>query len=106
MRQAKDPTYDATLLKQIPKSLRDYTIKQILQSSKERELLMKLLAENYAGQDLEYFEDAEEFKEVLNSAPSDVDAIMRKIKSKHFNNKYLFGANSPAGKEGQDKVYL
>jgi len=48
--------------------------------------------------------DIEEFRKMDPKLTDEADTKAREIKRKYFNKKYFFGPNSPASREGLDKV--
>jgi len=44
------------------------------------------------------------FQRILHADEKKRDAKAKEIKTKYLNKKYFFGPNSPAGKDGQNKV--
>jgi len=54
--------------------------------------------------DLSCWMDIEEFRKMDPKLTDEADTKAREIKQKYFNKKYFFGPNSPASREGLDKV--
>ncbi|KAL3869360.1 hypothetical protein ACJMK2_042052 [Sinanodonta woodiana] len=99
-----DPVYDESLLEQISEDFRDYTLEKLVHNRIELEHYRQFLEENYASMDLKCWMDIEAFRRIPHTDEKKRDAKAKEINQKYFNRKYFFGANSPAGKEGQDKV--
>lgn len=54
--------------------------------------------------DLMCWLDIEEFRKVLHKDTEESDGKAKDIKNKYLNDKYIFGPNSPATREEQEKV--
>ena len=80
----------------------DYTLSKILKRKKELEHFRSFLAENGASLDLHCWEDIEGYKGERDEGRREVRA--NEIKEIYLNEQYFFGPNSPAGKQGQQKV--
>lgn len=102
----EDPVYDETLLEKIPEEFRDFTLEKLVHNRIEVENFKLFLAENYASMDLLCWMDIEHFRRMPQTDEKKRDEKAKEIKNKYLNKKYFFGPNSPAGKEGQDKVSL
>ena len=102
----EDPVYDETLLEKIPEEFRDFTLEKLVHNRIEVENFKLFLAENYASMDLLCWMDIEHFRRMPQNDEKKRDEKAKEIKNKYLNKKYFFGPNSPAGKEGQDKVSL
>ncbi|XP_078317133.1 regulator of G-protein signaling 22-like isoform X10 [Crassostrea virginica] len=100
----EDPVYDETLLEKIPEEFRDFTLEKLVHNRIEVENFKLFLAENYASMDLLCWMDIEHFRRMPQNDEKKRDEKAKEIKNKYLNKKYFFGPNSPAGKEGQDKV--
>lgn len=100
----EDPVYDETLLEKIPEEFRDFTLEKLVHNRIEVENFKLFLAENYASMDLLCWMDIEHFRRMPQTDEKRRDEKAKEIKTKYLNKKYFFGPNSPAGKEGQDKV--
>ncbi|XP_060585737.1 regulator of G-protein signaling 22-like isoform X3 [Ruditapes philippinarum] len=100
----EDPVYDEALIENIPEEFKDYTLEKLVHNRIELEHFRNFLAENYASMDIMCWMDIEAFRRITHTDEKKRDAKAREIKMKYLNKKYFFGANSPAGKEGQDKV--
>ncbi|XP_052776517.1 regulator of G-protein signaling 22-like isoform X2 [Mya arenaria] len=100
----EDPAYDETLLSNIPEEFKDYTLEKLVHNRIELEHFRNFLAENYASMDIMCWMDIEAFRRILHTDEKKRDVKAREIKMKYLNKKYFFGPNSPAGKEGQNKV--
>ncbi|XP_062622308.1 regulator of G-protein signaling 22-like isoform X4 [Saccostrea cucullata] len=100
----EDPVYDETLLEKIPEEFRDFTLEKLVHNRIEVENFKLFLAENYASMDLLCWMDIEHFRRMPQVDEKKRDEKAKEIKTKYLNKKYFFGPNSPAGKEGQDKV--
>lgn len=100
----EDPVYDETLLEKIPEEFRDFTLEKLVHNRIEVENFKLFLAENYASMDLLCWMDIEHFRRMPQTDEKKRDEKAKEIKNKYLNKKYFFGPNSPAGKEGQDKV--
>lgn len=102
----EDPVYDEALIENIPEEFKDYTLEKLVHNRIELEHFRNFLAENYASMDIMCWMDIEAFRRITHTDEKKRDAKAREIKLKYLNKKYFFGANSPAGKEGQNKVKL
>ncbi|ELU18295.1 hypothetical protein CAPTEDRAFT_185777 [Capitella teleta] len=100
----QDPIYDETLIDQIPPEFRDFTLEKLVRNRIELEHLRSFLAEHYASTDLLCWMDIEAFRRTPHTDEKKRDTRAKDIKVKYLNKKYFFGPNSPAGKDGQDKV--
>lgn len=100
----QDPVYDESLLERIPPEYRDFTLEKLVRNRIELEHLRSFLAEHYASMDLLCWMDIEAFRRLPHTEEKRRDSRAKDIKVKYLNKKYFFGPNSPAGKEGQDKV--
>ncbi|XP_052256163.1 regulator of G-protein signaling 22-like isoform X3 [Dreissena polymorpha] len=100
----EDPVYDETLLANIPDEFKDYTLEKLVHNRIELEHFRNFLAENYASMDIMCWMDIEAFRRILHADEKKRNMKAVEIKMKYLNKKYFFGPNSPAGKEGQDKV--
>ncbi|XP_046585614.1 LOW QUALITY PROTEIN: regulator of G-protein signaling 22-like [Haliotis rubra] len=100
----EDPVYDESLLENIPPDFRDYTLEKLIHNRIELEHFRQFLADNYASMDLMCWMDIEAWRRITHSDEKKRDQKAKEIKTKYLNKKYFFGPNSPAGKEGQDKV--
>lgn len=100
----EDPVYDEALLDNIPEEFKDYTLEKLVHNRIELEHFRNFLAENYASMDIMCWMDIEAFKRIPHTDEKKRDAKAKEIKVKYLNKKYFFGPNSPAGKEGQEKV--
>ena len=58
----------------------------------------------YADTDLKCWMDVEAWRRIPPAEERKRDQKAKDIKKQYLNKKYFFGPNSPAGKEGQDKV--
>ena len=58
----------------------------------------------YADTDLKCWMDVEAWRRIAPAEERKRDQKAKDIKKSYLNKKYFFGPNSPAGKEGQDKV--
>ena len=99
-----DPVYDDTLFNQIPEEFREYSLEKLVHNRLELEHFRVFLAENYASMDLLCWMDIEAFRRIPHTEERRRDLKAKDIRRKYLNKKYLFGPNSPAGKEGQDKA--
>ena len=102
----QDPVYDETLLEKIPEQFREYTLDKLVHNRMEIEHFKTFLSENFADMDLMCWMDIEAFRRITHTEQRRRDMKAKDIRLKYLNKKYFFGATSPAGKEGQDKVYL
>ncbi|KAL4236453.1 GTPase activator [Mactra antiquata] len=100
----EDPVYDEALIDNIPDEFKDYTLEKLVHNRIELEHFRNFLAENYASMDIMCWMDIEAYRRINHADEKKRDAKAREIKMKYLNKKYFFGANSPAGKEGQEKV--
>lgn len=66
--------------------------------------LTKLFSCQYADTDLKCWMDVEAWRRITPAEERKRDQKSKDIKKAYLNKKYFFGPNSPAGKEGQDKV--
>ena len=99
-----DPVYDAALIKNIPEQFKDYTLEKLIHNRIELEHFRNFLADNYASMDIMCWMDIEAFRRIGHTEERKRDLKAKDIKIKYLNKKYFFGPNSPAGKEGQEKV--
>ena len=104
MEDYKDPVYDDTLLEKVAEEFKDWSIEKLVHNRIELEHIRQFLADNYASMDLMCWMDIEAFKRIPHSDEKRRDLKCMDIKVKYFNKKYFFGPNSPAGKEGQERV--
>ncbi|XP_064604416.1 regulator of G-protein signaling 22-like isoform X3 [Liolophura sinensis] len=100
----EDPVYDESLLEKIPEEFRDYSLDKLIHNRLELEQFRQFLNANYASMDLMCWMEIESFRRLPHTEEKKRDAKAKDINAKYLNKKYFFGANSPAGKEGQDKV--
>ena len=100
----QDPIYDDSLLESIPEEFRDFSLEKLVHNRIELEHFRQFLAENYASMDLLCWMDIEAFRRTAHNEEKKRDQKAKDIKIKYMNKKYFFGPNSPAGKEGQEKV--
>ena len=100
----KDPVYDEGLLLKVPEEFRDWTLEKLVHNRMELEHFRQFLNDNYASSDLLCWMDIEAFKRIPHCDEKKREHKSTDIKRKYFNKKYFFGPNSPAGKEGQEKV--
>ena len=100
----KDPQYDETLLEKIPEEFRDMTLEQLVHNRIELEHFRQFLVDNYASMDLLCWMDVEAWRRISPKDERKCDQKAKEIRIKYLNKKYFFGPNSPAGKEGQNKV--
>ena len=99
-----DPVYDEALIQNIPEQFKDYTLEKLVHNRIELEHFRNFLADNYASMDIMCWMDIEAFRRIAYTEERKRDQKAREIKTKYLNKKYFFGPNSPAGKEGQEKV--
>lgn len=104
MKGYQDPVYDDTLMEHIPPEFRDFTLEKLVHNRIELEHFRSFLAEHYASMDLLCWMDLEAFRRTPHTDERRRDARAKDIKTKYLNKKYFFGPNSPAGKQGQNKV--
>lgn len=89
----------------LPPELKDMTLDDVMKRESKAEGLSKFLAGNSLGSmDEQCLRDIEAYRKIPRSNMAKVAAKAMDIKNKYYNKKYLFGANSPADKDGQDKV--
>lgn len=100
----QDPVYDDALLEQIPEEFKDYTLEQLVHNRIELEHFRQFLEERHTSMDLSCWLEIEAFRRTPHNEERKRDHKARDVKTKYLNKKYFFGPNSPAGKEGQDKV--
>ena len=100
----QDPVYDEALLQNIPEQFKDYTLEKLVHNRIELEHFRNFLADNYASMDIMCWMDIEAFRRITHTDERKRDLKAKEIKTKYLNKKYFFGPNSPAGKEGQEKV--
>ena len=101
-----DPVYEEALLQNIPEQFKDYTLEKLVHNRIELEHFRVFLADNYASMDIMCWMDIEAFRRITHTDERKRDLKAKEIKTKYLNKKYFFGPNSPAGKEGQDKVCI
>ena len=100
----QDPVYDDALWDDIPAEFHNFGLEKLVHNRIELEHLRQFLAENYASMDLMCWMDIEAFRRIPHTEEKRRDLKANDVKVKYFNKKYFFGPNSPAGKEGQEKV--
>ena len=100
----QDPVYDDSLMEKIPDEFREFTLEKLVHNRIELEHFRLFLADNYASMDLMCWMDIEAFRRIPHTEEKRRDMKAKDCKVKYFNKKYFFGPNSPAGKEGQEKV--
>ena len=100
----QDPVYDPSLLNRIPPEFQEFTLDKLVHNRLELEHFREFLSNNYASMDLMCWMEMEAFRRVAPSQEKQRNQKAKDIKLKYLNKKYFFGANSPAGKEGQEKV--
>lgn len=88
----------------LPSELRNLTLDDVKRRVSKLAGLRKFLADNFASLDLQCLHDIELYRRIPRSDEAKVVAKAMDIKWKYYNEKYLFGPNSPANQEGQDKV--
>lgn len=96
--------YSRTSRDQLPNDLRDITLDDVKRRLSKLSGFRKFLADNFASLDLQCLHDIELYRRIPRSEEAKGVAKAMDIKWKYYNEKYLFGPNSPADKEGQDKV--
>ncbi|XP_070194884.1 regulator of G-protein signaling 22-like isoform X2 [Littorina saxatilis] len=99
-----DPVYDPAAWEAVPEEFRDYTLEKLVHNRLELEHFKQFLAEKYADTDLKCWMDVEAWRRITPAEERKRDQKSKDIKKAYLNKKYFFGPNSPAGKEGQDKV--
>lgn len=99
-----DPVYDPTLMDKIPDEFKEFSLEKLVHNRMELEQFRQFLAENYSSMDLMCWMDIETFRRIPPNEDKRRDNKAKDLKVKYLNKKYFFGPNSPAGKEGQDKV--
>ncbi|KAK7502187.1 hypothetical protein BaRGS_00006551 [Batillaria attramentaria] len=100
----EDPVYDPAAWEAVPEEFRDYTLEKLVHNRLELEHFKQFLAEKYADTDLKCWMDVEAWRRIPPAEERKRDQKAKDIKKSYLNKKYFFGPNSPAGKEGQDKV--
>ncbi|KAK6179499.1 hypothetical protein SNE40_011844 [Patella caerulea] len=100
----EDPVYDPSLLDKIPEEFIDLSLEKLIHNRIELEHFRDFLAENYASMDLLCWMEIEAWRRISHTDEKKRDQKAKEIKTKYLNKKYFFGPNSPAGKEGQEKV--
>jgi hypothetical protein len=100
----EDPVYDLILLDRIPEEFREFTLDKLVHNRIELEHFRQFLADNYASMDLMCWMDIEAFRRIPHSEEKKRDMKAKDTRIKYLTKKYFFGPNSPAGKEGQEKV--
>ncbi|KAL8572507.1 hypothetical protein ACOMHN_019546 [Nucella lapillus] len=100
----EDPVYDPALWEPVPEEFRDYTLDKLVHNRIELEHFKQFLAEKYADIDLKCWMDIEAWRRISPTDERKRDQKAKDIKKAFLNKKYFFGPNSPAGKEGQEKV--
>ena len=104
MANYSDPVYDESLFDKIPEEFKNYDLMKLARNRIEMEHFQRFLESNYASTDLLCWLDIEAFKKIPHTNEQARDRDAKMIKVKYLNHKYFFGPNSPAGKEGQEKV--
>ncbi|ESO87501.1 hypothetical protein LOTGIDRAFT_235002 [Lottia gigantea] len=100
----EDPVYDPSLFDQIPDDFVDLSLEKLVHNRIELDHFRDYLSDNYASMDLMCWMDIEAWRRIPHTDEKKRDQKAKEIKTKYLNKKYFFGPNSPAGKEGQDKV--
>ena len=106
MEDYKDPVYDEAILEKVPEEFKEWSLEKLVHNRLELEHFRQFLADNYASMDLLCWMDIEAFKRIPHSDEKRREIKAKEIKAKYFNKKYFFGPNSPAGKQGQEKVRI
>ncbi|CAG5132718.1 unnamed protein product, partial [Candidula unifasciata] len=99
-----DPVYDDSILQRVPEQFANWNMAKLAQNKLELEYFRQFLIPRCAEIDLKCWMDMEAWRRTApdDSALRDQRAI--EIKKNYLNKKYFFGPNSPAGKDGQNKV--
>ncbi|XP_023933546.1 regulator of G-protein signaling 22 isoform X1 [Lingula anatina] len=100
----QDPVYDESLWEKIPEEFRDFSLSNLVYNRVELEEFRLFLSDNYASVDLMCWIDMEAFRRIPHEDTKRRDMKAKEIKTKYLTKKYFFGPNSPAGKEGQNKI--
>ncbi|KAL8596666.1 hypothetical protein ACOMHN_032608 [Nucella lapillus] len=100
----EDPVYDPGVWEGVPEEFREYSLEKLVHNRLELEHFKQFLAEKYADTDLKCWMDVEAWRRISPADERKRDQKAKDIKKSYLNKKYFFGPNSPAGKEGQDKV--
>ncbi|XP_076441403.1 regulator of G-protein signaling 22-like isoform X3 [Babylonia areolata] len=100
----EDPVYDPAVWEAVPEDFRDFSLEKLVHNRLELEHFKQFLAEKYADTDLKCWMDVEAWRRISPTEERKRDQKAKDIKKSYLNKKYFFGPNSPAGKEGQDKV--
>nr|XP_006824172.1 PREDICTED: regulator of G-protein signaling 22-like [Saccoglossus kowalevskii] len=100
----KREAYFLSLEDRVPEEFKDFSFNTLIHNRLELEQFRLFLNDNYASMDLMCWLDIEAFRRIPHSDNERRDEKAKEIKQKYLNKKYFFGPNSPAGKEGQNKV--
>ncbi|CAH1803041.1 unnamed protein product, partial [Owenia fusiformis] len=100
----EDPVYDEALLEKIPEEFREFNLEKLVHNRIELEHYRVFLTENYASMDLMCWMDVEAFRRIPHTDERRRNMKAKDIRVKYMTKKYFFGPNSPAGREGQEKV--
>lgn len=104
IRSRRKVVYAKTSRERLPSDLRSITLDDVKRRMSKLSGFKKFLAENFASLDLQCLQDIEQYRRIPRPEVAKVVAKAMDIKWKYYNEKYLFGPNSPANKEGQNKV--
>ena len=101
-----EPEYDPALIENVPVEFRGITLDKL--NSVELENFRQFLAntDRLAAIDFACWQDIEAFRRLPHSEEKLRRLKAKDIKRKYLNKKYFFGPNSPAGREGQEKVRI
>ncbi|XP_077991279.1 regulator of G-protein signaling 22-like [Glandiceps talaboti] len=102
--ETKRESYYQSLEERVPEEFKEFTFQTLIHNRLELEHFRQFLNDNYASMDLMCWLDIEAFRRIPHSDNERRDEKAKEIKQKYLNKKYFFGPNSPAGKEGQNKV--
>ncbi|XP_070556314.1 regulator of G-protein signaling 22-like isoform X2 [Ptychodera flava] len=102
--ETKREAYYQSLEDKVPEEFKEFNFNTLIHNRIELEHFRQFLNDNYASMDLMCWLDIEAFRRIPHSDNERRDEKARDIKLKYLNKKYFFGPNSPAGKEGQNKV--
>ncbi|XP_054241252.1 regulator of G-protein signaling 22 [Indicator indicator] len=89
---------------QIPKELAGPQLSDLIHDKEKLEQFRAFLSEHSAGMDLMCWLDIEQFRKMLHQDKEKREEKSEKIQSKYFNEKYLFGPNSPASREQKEQL--
>lgn len=108
LEDCEEPEYDPTLIDKVAPEFRNMTLEKLCRNRVELEHFRQFLADadKLAAIDLACFLDIEAYRCLPHSEEKLRRLKAKDIKKKYLNKKYFFGINSPAGREGQERVLL